>query len=759
MGLGIFVKGTTLEGTFERDSTAFYKMADSGTASTVSFPHQEPSEQKGLPSETVSQSSPNVSTMNPEANPCDKKRKASEQALYESSEARTAKKVKLVEGIALPKPPPIKKSEKKRHLPAKAIRAQQRQEAKEEARKNTFEKRKTEIADGTFDWEAEELRRKTRQLNRMVTAEIAKRERDGEFGVVLPHPSLMLKLEKEAHARGEPFIHPSKLGFNIPPDTPFEDCKKVSYKAEKYKREKLKREAKRDVRARLRSVMFGEEYIPETALTPEEKKQRRQQEKDRRRAERRAMREAKAQAELEMEEELEKKRKAEKEKTAQELHVGQDVESLVNMKGLGTTNDTTVDRKDLNSDEESEEPDASLVKSRSSAGVGFETGADEIKLGVNAAGRVKKVPGHGRVDKYPTKAEKKQRKIEARAAEAGITVEEYKAKLEKEREEAEAPEKQRLTELRAERGGLYGKQWHRYRRIAEEEGQEEAQKFFTECVKRNKAREESGANDTTAEKPKRSDPFSVLGSDGAGGTEAKPVANGRNGSGNEASDAIADKKQISKEKMEKYTAKAAAKGMTVEEYIERHEFKKAKIAARQAAAAAKVAKDTHQLGGFFIDTTGDATLNKSKTPAAGTHFVVDGSGDPDLRNGAPQLIWHPDMQGDRQVKDLSKAEREARLEWIRERRAAKAAAAGKPAVSKKERQRHRVEMKMKQRDRLVAEIMREKGKPREEVTKNELLDARRKAKRIQRELKREKRNKVIFRKKTGGGLRGKAPRG
>jgi hypothetical protein len=61
---------------------------------------------------------------------------------------------------------------------------------------------------------------------------------------------------------------------------------------------------------------------------------------------------------------------------------------------------------------------------------------------------------------------------------------------------------------------------------------------------------------------------------------------------------------------------------------------------------------------------------------------------------------------------------------------------------------------MAQRNRIVAEIMTEKGKPRDLVTKEELNVARRVAKRKMREIKREKRNKVIHRKKLGENLRG-----
>ena len=119
---------------------------------------------------------------------------------------------------------------------------------------------------------------------------------------------------------------------------------------------------------------------------------------------------------------------------------------------------------------------------------------------------------------------------------------------------------------------------------------------------------------------------------------------------------------------------------------------------------------------------------------------------------SPKLLWHPDMLGDRRVKDLSKEERKARREWMRERRALKHAAAGKKVMSTKERQKRRADKKMKQRGRLVAKILQ--GKSRKDATKDDLRAARKKAKWMQRELKKKKRNKVIHRDKAGGGLEG-----
>jgi hypothetical protein len=160
--------------------------------------------------------------------------------------------------------------------------------------------------------------------------------------------------------------------------------------------------------------------------------------------------------------------------------------------------------------------------------------------------------------------------------------------------------------------------------------------------------------------------------------------------------------------------------------------------------------NAHPSAGSAIHTTNNALFNKNSGSNTGKELVTSTSTDPDQANlEPPKLIWHPDMLGDRRVKDLSKEERKARREWMRERRALKHAAAGKKAMSMKERQKKRAEKKMKQRGRLVAKVLQ--GKSRKEATKDDLRAARKKAKWMQRELKKEKRNKVIHRNKAGGG--------
>jgi hypothetical protein len=110
--------------------------------------------------------------------------------------ARPANIIKVVDGVAIPAPEPIVR-EKKTKVPAKVLREQRKQAREEEARRNAIEMRKKAIAEGTFDFEADKRRKKERQVDRIVKWEIIRRENAGEFGPKLPHPSILLQIEKE----------------------------------------------------------------------------------------------------------------------------------------------------------------------------------------------------------------------------------------------------------------------------------------------------------------------------------------------------------------------------------------------------------------------------------------------------------------------------------------------------------------------------------------------------------------------------------
>lgn len=513
--------------------------------------------------------------------------------------------------------------------------------------------------------------------------------------------------------------------------------------------------------------MFGEEYIPESELTPEELKERKKAEKEELRAKRRITR-------------AEKAEKTEEKEAAKALRRAAKIERREQKKEQRKKTEEAVAAKK-----------AALPVEK---GVGvdvFQAGSDEIKLGININGRQRTIPGVGAVTRYPTKAEKALKKRECRAHELGISLEEYDAREAKEKAEKEAPEVQRIAEVQNARGGLNSKQWFRYCWLAQTESQEDAEKFFLATIAKKAAK-------AAAEKTSGSEKEATSTSS-APTTFPKPDA--MKGP-EEFADADAPKKAtkpLSAKKLEKYTAKAEKKGITLEEYIAKKEAQDAKEAVKddvsapvaapstaifppppsngvslpktikappgslahkllsEAAAPAKPTNATSNTptSGFIIDTAGDPHLNTSSGPTADLSFVVDTQGDPDiLTRPKPVLVWHPDMLEDRKVKDLSKEERAARLVWMRARRAARHEAKGETPVSKKERHKKRVEKKQKQRNFLVAQIMSESKKPRSEVGKEELEEARRKAKRAMREIKREKRNKVIHRKKLGGGLRG-----
>ncbi|TLD38235.1 Nitrate transporter [Venturia nashicola] len=702
----------------------------------------------------------------------DKKRKREEAAPEivakepaAPTEGPEPKKAKVVDGIIIPAPQPIIREKKKKES-ARETRERRAKEKAEAQRQAFLENKQKALEEGTFDFEADAKRKKERELERMVKEELRRREATGEFGPKLPHPSVLLKYEKEVEKElrvmgklgdleMEKKLMHAKVG--IPELDP---KKKIKYKEEKYKREKLKRTAKREIKGRMRAAMFGEVYIPESELTPEELKERKRAEKEELRAKRRITRAGKAEKAEEKEAAKALRRAAKIERREQKKEQRKKTEEAIAARKAALLEDKGVDV--------------------------FQAGSDEIKLGININGRQRTIPGVGAVTKYPSKAEKALKKRECRAYELGISLEEYDAREAREKAEKDAPELQRIAEVQKARGGLNSKQWFRYCWLAQTESQEDAEKFFLSTIEKKAAKaaaekasgaEKKGAA-TSSAPPSFPKPDAMKGPEEFADATDAPRKTA---------------KPLSAKKLKKYASKAEKKGITIEEYISKKEEARKDATSASAATAmsailppapangvslpkaikAPPGSLAHKLlseavapakpttttniptSGFVIDTAGDPHLNTSSGPTANLGFIVDTTGDPDiLTRPKPVLVWHPDMLGARKVKDLSKEERAARLVWMRARRAARHEAKGETPVSKKERHKKRVEKKQKQRNYLVAQIMSESKKARSEVGKEELEEARRKAKRAMREIKREKRNKVIHRKKLGGGLRG-----
>jgi hypothetical protein len=104
--------------------------------------------------------------------------------------------IKVVDGIHIPAPESLIR-EKKQKKPARVIREERKEAREEEARRIAIANKKKAIEDGTFDFAADARRKKERQVDRIVRSEIIRRENQGEFGPKLPHPAVLLKIEKE----------------------------------------------------------------------------------------------------------------------------------------------------------------------------------------------------------------------------------------------------------------------------------------------------------------------------------------------------------------------------------------------------------------------------------------------------------------------------------------------------------------------------------------------------------------------------------
>ncbi|KAF2091204.1 hypothetical protein K490DRAFT_54100 [Saccharata proteae CBS 121410] len=204
-----------------------------------------------------------------------------------------------------------------------------------------------------------------------------------------------------------------------------------------------------------------------------------------------------------------------------------------------------------------------------------------------------------------------------------------------------------------------------------------------------------------------------------------------------------EKEPLSEDKLAKHRKNAEKKGMTLEAYLEKKDGRKSKKTATATTdsepAAAPAASEPPA---FVVDTAGDSNL----------HFVIDTAGDPTLASGSradsapavpPNLVWHPDMLGDRKVKDLSKEERAARLEYQRHKRLERKGLTeddGVKALSLKEREARSAQRKLADQKARMAEILSAQGVGRG-ATKEQIEAARKQAKTAMKSEKKDKKKK------------------
>ncbi|TKA75063.1 hypothetical protein B0A49_05758 [Cryomyces minteri] len=571
------------------------------------------------------------------------------------AEAPHASKKLDVSTVATEAPAERSKKRKREGESREELRKRRKEEKAEKARAGAARNREKALADGTLDLTAEAEKAKARELDRKASQFVTKTVLEGRLEEV----AAAARREDQFRAGIEPSSGQPNSQMNedrlkmingAGPVTqtgtePLGPPRKLSYKAEKYARERLKREAKRAEKARLLALETGEP-MP-TELTTEERKSKHKAAKAERKAARKeanAARQKKGAAKLAAKiarREAKLQRKAVKRQEKAEF------------------------AERLRAEKKAQEPSEPISDEV------MDTAPDEIKFGMTKKGRVKKVPGVGHVDRYPTKAEKRATKNAAQALRRGITVEELLAEQQKEREQKEVEAPQKANERRAAK--------------ATDEHQDS----------------ENAAPATTTSRP------------------------------------------LSEEKRVKYAARAAEKGMTIEAYIARREAKKANHGeAREPAAALESA-------GFMIDTQGDANLASGAPADASAGFVVDTRGDESIwevlkstdavktpiRAPVDPAVWKA-----KKVKDLTREERKARQAWMREQCALKAAKrAGGVSMSKKERAKKRADKKMEVQKRLTQQVLGESGARDggKELTKEQLNDARRKARKLMRAAKKE----------------------
>ena len=408
----------------------------------------------------------------------------------------------------------------------------------------------------------------------------------------------------------------------------------------------------------------------------------------------------------------------------------------------------------------------------------FSNNPDKVGLGLTRKGRTKKVPGIGPVTKYPSAAEKRRNKETALAAEQGITYEEFIAQKEIRVAETQAEQRSKANERRAKEAGLTVEEY-----LAQKAEELKARDLAVAASKIRTNGVLGLANESQVDSFKLQYDVISIEQPEINGSILVDTEAGINGEASAMGlDSAATILNLSEKKMAKYAAKASEKGMSLEDYFRHRNSKKAAKAGEKLAGTVTAqegpprvvmieATEEQKTGNptsvtrvvetFIADTSTDPTLfeptlhlqsklraqlqaltQPQSQPSESAGFVIDVAGDPELPAKAHErkvLPLDPNIWKGRVVKTLSKEERRARLEWMRERRAARKAALGITTLTKKERSKKRMARQMEVQNKLTAKILRDKGDAWvKDASKMEVKQARREARRILRHEKQDK---------------------
>jgi hypothetical protein len=514
-------------------------------------------------------------------------------------------------------------------------RARRKTERQQETKQNAKAKRDLAKQEGTRDEEMVAERKRLKMINRQADEYVHEAQRQWLIGLgPLDIQRGVVATGANADAVRRPPPPEMQQVFDqlgLKPRN-WDTSSKRSLKADKLERERLKRELKRAAKA----YLTGEKPVADQ--TPEERMEKEQQKRAERAqkkldaakadAERAALREENAA--LKAQRRIEKKKR--KEEINRIIAEREAVKTAAEKKG-DDDSDSSSDDDDGGVNIDNNGTKATSAKHKPDD---FITGADEISLNPDRKGGTKKIPGVGEVSRYPSKAEKRARKIAASAIREGITEDEVKARIAAQDVEKESGERAKVERHRAMKQGMSVEEYR--------EALANGKVFTPEVMKKN----------------------------------------------------------LSPEKLKEYQARAAAKGLKLEEYIRQRE---AKNTARKSLKMENswqkdisVKKhegmngdgsgDVMMEGGrdgpsFIIDTEGDSRLenaNGTLEPVSHTRgilgdstnqpvAVVDTAGDMAFAGQSNMPVpLDPRIWEGKVVKDLPKAVRKARQQWMANRR-------------------------------------------------------------------------------------------
>ncbi|KAK3710713.1 hypothetical protein LTR37_010132 [Vermiconidia calcicola] len=303
-------------------------------------------------------------------------------------------------------------------------RARRKTERQEQAKLTSREKRKQAMDEGTWDAEKEEEHKREKEINRKAKEFVLEAQRRGIIPAgpneirkgLIPTGANATAVQAMPTDELQKVVDQASLNLEAKPSG-------KNTKGEKYAREKQKRELKRAAKA----YLLGE--------TAEEKKAKKDLKKEQRAEKQIGAAQKQAETMARREERAAKKKELRAQRAAEKAEINRLIQqreaaekALKTMEGAPANGETTTN--------------------------GFTSGADEVRFGMNSKGGVKKIPGVGHVDRYPTKAEKKAKKLAAMAIKNGISDDEVKARLAAETAQKAEAERLKIDRYRAMKHGL-----------------------------------------------------------------------------------------------------------------------------------------------------------------------------------------------------------------------------------------------------------------------------------------------------------------